>query len=454
MRALVVGGGLAGAAAALELAERGAEVRLLRAAPGATALSWGTLDVAGAAPLPGGLPVRDPLRGEWLAPAARAVLLARRPAHPYGRLLPPEPTESAATALAKEATGALDGWLAPQGLRVMGSPESTLWIADVRGALRAGDFALTGTAEGALDDAAELAWVEMPGLAGWDARPAARAFAAERAALNLPARSHRVVRLELPPALLEPGGSPARLAARLETPDGLEVLRRALAPLGAEGRLLLLPPVLGLGGVARVLAALRESAGCRVGELAGAPPHAVAGLRLDRALAGALAASGVEQRGALVRAVVEQAGRAIGVELQGEEGATERLEAEAVVLATGRFVAGGLVERDGALAEPLLDLPLHDASGQRVDGTPARRLVVRAYTASQPLYEAGVRTDRRLRPLGADGRARLPNLFAAGDLIGGTDPAHDRSGLGVALVTGRAAGAEAFESLAESGARA
>ncbi|RIL05222.1 MAG: glycerol-3-phosphate dehydrogenase subunit GlpB, partial [Proteobacteria bacterium] len=51
MRAVVVGGGLAGAVAALELATRGAEVALVRAAPGATALAWGTLDVAAATPL-------------------------------------------------------------------------------------------------------------------------------------------------------------------------------------------------------------------------------------------------------------------------------------------------------------------------------------------------------------------------------------------------------------------
>ena len=68
--AVVVGGGLAGAAAALVLAERGVVTRLVRSGPGATALSWGSLDVAGASPDPVGLPWRDPGRPRWGVPLA------------------------------------------------------------------------------------------------------------------------------------------------------------------------------------------------------------------------------------------------------------------------------------------------------------------------------------------------------------------------------------------------
>ncbi|HYB13378.1 MAG TPA: FAD-dependent oxidoreductase, partial [Myxococcota bacterium] len=46
MRAVVIGGGLAGAAAALDLASRELEVTLVSAGAGATALSWGSLDIA------------------------------------------------------------------------------------------------------------------------------------------------------------------------------------------------------------------------------------------------------------------------------------------------------------------------------------------------------------------------------------------------------------------------
>jgi glycerol-3-phosphate dehydrogenase subunit B len=119
------------------------------------------------------------------------------------------------------------------------------------------------------------------------------------------------------------------------------------------------------------------------------------------------------------------------------------ISCDALVLATGRFVGGGIAERQGLLVEPLLGLPLYDLGGRRVDGLAARRLVRRDYEGEQPLFGTGVRTDTRMRPLGADGLPRFTNCFAAGDLLGSFDPARDRTGLGVALLSGRRAGAEA-----------
>jgi glycerol-3-phosphate dehydrogenase subunit B len=69
--------------------------------------------------------------------------------------------------------------------------------------------------------------------------------------------------------------------------------------------------------------------------------------------------------------------------------------------------------------------------------------VRRDYEGEQPLFAAGIRTDTRMRPLGENGAPRFANLFAAGDLLGSFDPARDRTGLGVALLSGRRAGEEA-----------
>ena len=92
--------------------------------------------------------------------------------------------------------------------------------------------------------------------------------------------------------------------------------------------------------------------------------------------------------------------------------------------------------------ETLLDLPLYDEAGVRVDGSAASRLVRPSPELSQRLFSTGVRTDARLRPLGADGEPLFENLFAAGDLIGGFDPSTQRTGLGVALLTGLRAASE------------
>lgn len=144
MRAAVVGGGLAGCAAALELAGQGADVTLVRAGPGATALGWGTLDVAAASPLRrGGLPLRDAPGGATLAPARRLERAAlAHAAHPYAVLW----QGGAGDTEMKEAAAALDGWLAPAGLRVTGSLDRTGWLADVHGALQSRFRAESATA--------------------------------------------------------------------------------------------------------------------------------------------------------------------------------------------------------------------------------------------------------------------------------------------------------------------
>ncbi|HEY8492527.1 MAG TPA: FAD-binding protein, partial [Myxococcota bacterium] len=197
MKAVVVGGGLAGCAAALELAGAGAEVTLVRAGPGATALGWGTLDVAAASPLRrGGLPLHDAPGGAPLPPVRRlerAALAAGAPAHalhPYALLA----QTGALDVEAKEAAAALDGWLAPAGLRVRGGLEQTRWLADVHGALRASDLAFSGAGDGDLGDADEVVLVELPGLAGFEPRAALRTLAAELDAVGLGGRTLRLAR--------------------------------------------------------------------------------------------------------------------------------------------------------------------------------------------------------------------------------------------------------------------
>ncbi|MEB2346949.1 MAG: hypothetical protein OZ948_19725, partial [Deltaproteobacteria bacterium] len=439
-------------AAALELAAAGAEVTLVRAGPGATALGWGTLDLAAASPLRrGGLPLRDAPDGPPLAPlrrlerAALAQGSAAAARHPYAILWPardPEPE-------IREAVAALDAWLAPAGLRVTGDPARTRWLADVHGALRAADLAFSGAGEGALEDAPEIVLVELPGLAGYEARAALRTLAAELAAVDGEGRRLQLGRLELPPPLRALAATPARLARALEDPAAQQVLAPALAALGGPERLVLFPPVLGLDGAAQVAAWARAAAGGRVAELVGSPALALAGFRLDRALQAALARAGVERRAARALSIEWRAGRAAALGLAAHDG-EERLAFDALVLASGRFVGGGVADGEGGLREPLLGLPLYDLGGRRVDGIAPRRLVRRDYEGEQPLFSAGVRADARLRPLAADGTP-LANVFAAGDLLGGFDPARERTGLGVALLTGRRAGREACRTHAAPG---
>jgi glycerol-3-phosphate dehydrogenase subunit B len=458
VRVAVIGGGLAGASAALELASRDLEVTLVSAGAGATALSWGSLDVAVPSPEPRGLPLRDVTATRLLSPRERlAACLRTRSRHPYATLFGRSggAAESAATEAVKSAAACLDGWLAGSGLRVEGGLDAARLLANVRGAVRVCDFAFTGPAEGDLQGTAEVEIAAISGLAQHDARPLARTLAAEFAALGLPRPAVRVVPLALPPGFVGDGGSPARVAAQTDTEEGLGVLLAAVAARHrhettvrrAEGerRLLLLPPILGFSGLRSKLARLREVAGCRVAECLGAPPVSPSGLRLVGALGEALSRQGVAVQHARVGALEATGRRLRALRLRRREatsGSEERLETDGILLACGRFLGGGLGEREGGVHEALLDLPLYDEAGARVDGTAPSRLVRASPESPQPLFSSGVRTDSRLRPLAAEGEPLFENLFVAGDLIGGFDPSAERTGLGVALLSGLRAASE------------
>lgn len=370
---LVVGGGIAGASAAIAAARRGRRVALLRAAPGATSL------VAGGwrGPLPVGL-------GE----ALEATELALRPS--------PAPLP--------HPTGAL--------VRADLAPSAQLQAAPVEGAIVCG----------------------IAGLAGFHARTLA-ALWGDAAGVTLASATLRPDS-PAPPA----GWSPAALAAALDRDPGL--LARALTDAVREhgARRAILPAVLGLERGEAVRSALADAAGVPVGEALGVPPS-VPGWRLERAVSVALAAGGVE--------VV--AGRAVGRETDGRriravlarpaggpDGARVRLAAEAVVLATGKYLAGG-IRAKGAFEEPVLGCYVRvEARGLVHEVPDTLALTRRDRRAEHPLLLAGVWTDPDGRPLDRRGEVHYENVRVAGTVRAGVSA--DALGLGDAAAEGWAAG--------------
>jgi glycerol-3-phosphate dehydrogenase subunit B len=196
----------------------------------------------------------------------------------------------------------------------------------------------------------------------------------------------------------------------------------------------LVAPVLGLDPSAHVHDRVQAEVGVPVAEVVSDPPS-VPGLRLDAALLEALATAGVE---VLAGEVGPGGGPGRAVRVGGVE-----VEARSWVLASGRFLGGGLARR-GGLAEPLLGLPVlaseAGAAGLALAGRPPWLLTCRERTAAQPLLAAGVDVDEACRPLDEGGRPVHERLFAAGAVIGGHEHAADGTGLGVAILSGWIAG--------------
>lgn len=416
---LVLGGGLAGATAALAAREAGARVALVRRSPGATALSSGGLS---AARDDGALPA-DPLAGRrgWLDAARR--LAALHPEHPYAVVGGALERFPEALAFAARALG--DLWAPPL--------DRNRWLLTPLGA--AVPCALCQRTQAAGDLLAVDGRIAVVGFAdhlGFDAGLVADGL---RRLGRLGAPHAAEVALDLPAGSAGPLAMAHAQARALEAPGAAEELgERLRAVLPAGTAVALLPPVLGIDPAARVPERIAAAAGVPLAEpLADVP--SVPGLRLDAALLAALSAAGVEVLPGVLPAPlrldepVEVAGRAVS--------------ARSWVLATGRFVGGGVV-RERGLREPLLGLPIQAAeggqSGVHLADRPAATLTHRDRRTDQPLLSAGIQVDARLRPLAEDGAPVHERLFAAGAILGGHEQGVDGTGLGLAVLTGWLAG--------------
>jgi glycerol-3-phosphate dehydrogenase subunit B len=413
---LVVGGGMAGAMAALAARGAGARVILVRRSPGATALSSGAVSVA---PDLGGVP-GEPLSSRR-APldAARRLAAAWRD-HPYA---------VAGVDRLEEALGfaanALAGVLAPP-------LDRRRFLATQYGsAVGAGLCQRSMVAGDLLDVEGVLAVAGFRGHAAFDAPLVASGLARYRARGGPEVRA---LEIDLP-AIVPGAARPHEIARALDAPGGAEALGDALlAALPAGAGAVLLPPVLGLDAAAHAPERIQARVRLPVAEALADVPS-VPGLRLQRAIDARLEASGVAIVPGEIAATPDPDAP---LALAGGE-----VRAPAWVLATGRFVGGGIVRR-GVLAEPALRLPVQAAEGREAGVhlalRPATSLTSRDRRRPQPLLSAGLRVDGALRPLDERGRPVHPRLFAAGAVVGGHEQATDGTGLGVAILTGFLAG--------------
>ena len=355
----VIGGGIAGVAAALAAQQRGARTCLVRGAPGVTALSAG----AWTGPLPPGL-------GTALA-AAGYVL------------------------------DAADGPLFHE-----------------RGHLVHCDFAAASHADARAALPATVCGIR--GLPHFNARMLAQLWGGEEKPL-----AYDEIELPETPAA---GWTPLSLAAHIEkrTDDFLRRLPSA--------ERLILPPILGIEGHARVLAEFERN-GIQVAEALAATPS-LPGWRLQRALDQLLATHGISVVSGRAHAsdVTDHAVTRVHV-------GDQIIQAGRFVLATGKFTAGGIAGQ-GTLRESVFDLPVWiEHLGDVFTEPVALPLTDPVRTEPQPLLEAGVQCNEEQRPVNRSGDVVLTNVFVAGSIRAGRQAAH--AGLGHCAQDGWTAGSRA-----------
>jgi glycerol-3-phosphate dehydrogenase subunit B len=420
---LVIGSGMAGAMAALSAKALGASVGVASRSYGATALSTGGLDIAFN-------PALSPALQEPRTLAEHVMdLIAHRPQHPYNIM-----------GLEMSLRGLRHGYehlrealclsgLAPKPLSLedenQGLPSSLGTIIPAGAVLsphRGIDF----------NQPVAGRWgvLEFLGEPFFDAGRVAQGLAVDAQALTGVTPELVPVRIGFAERM-----GPFGLAAVLDAPEGVDRLAATL-----KGKLdgfcgLLVPPVLGLDAASRSRQRLADQLAVPVIESLAHMPS-VPGLRLQRALHAALESRGIESFGEIT--ATRQNGTDLSAVVTRD---SSRIAAGAFVLATGRYIAGGVVWDERRCREALFNLPVVSALGP-IEAESPHSVVRDTPVESHPLLTAGVAIDGDLRPR-KEGRVAFANLFAAGMVIGGFASRYALCADGVAIATGYEAGAAA-----------
>ena len=120
---------------------------------------------------------------------------------------------------------------------------------------------------------------------------------------------------------------------------------------------------------------------------------------------------------------------------------TQVYEADRFVLATGRFMGGGLCADEETMREPLLGLPLSAS-------LPREHWFERSFLEGREhaIHGVGVVTDVDLRPLDGAGRPYAANLWIAGTLLAHQRWIDEKSREGIEIATGYRAARKALAS--------
>lgn len=405
----IVGAGIAGLSAALFAANRSIDTTLA-GETGEILFASGLLDLLSVHPIGEGKTWDDP----W---AALDALRRDLPDHPLARVSSPD---------ILAAFDALTTFLADQRLPYRRRSNRNVETPTAMGAVKR-TYCVPETVWAgvrALEEKQTSLIVDFDGLRGFSARQIASALESRWPGL-------RTARLPFP------GGEgmqyAEQLAMALEAEPNREALACDIRACLGTARSVGLPAVLGLYRTQAVFKDLQDRIGVPLFEIPILPPS-VAGLRLQNAFHRGLVEKGVRLLPRhRVDAVRFERTSDFVLDIAAPDGG-QTIHAGAVILATGRFLGGGLRGGRNGIREPLLDLPVAQpgdrAAWHRKDFLDPR---------GHPVNEAGLAVDDRFRPLDRNGGPVHERLFAAGSILAGQNWIRSKSGAGLSAATAYAA---------------
>jgi glycerol-3-phosphate dehydrogenase subunit B len=221
------------------------------------------------------------------------------------------------------------------------------------------------------------------------------------------------------------------MAQAMEAEQIQDKLVAAIKPLIKNEQFLGMPAILGINRSQDILNRLEAGLGVKIFEIP-TSPISVPGIRLKETFRKMLAQSSItrlpDQR---VLSADHTPDQGFVLETGTPSGQhTTRIQATTCILATGRFLAKGLVADRKGVTEPLFNLPV-DQPSDRKNWHGTTYFDPRGHGINQ----AGVATDENFRPLGRDKTPVHGNLYAAGSILAGQDWMKTRSGTGISIAT-------------------
>ncbi|MBX0323230.1 glycerol-3-phosphate dehydrogenase subunit GlpB [Halomicroarcula sp. F13] len=411
---LVVGGGLAGLSSALAAARDGADVRLVSYKQSTLRQASGLVDLLGYTP-DGEGPLTDPYAAMPDLPAS----------HPY---------RTVGVETVREAMAMFDEVSGYEG----GHTDTNALLPTHGGTIKPTARYPRGAAAGLASDDRDTLFVGIESMTDFDAPHVADhldaagvPFDVRGETIRFPGDLRADAKVTRYAKLLDTNGE---VAVRGRKVPAREALAQRVNPLVEDAERVGFPAILGDDNPGAIRDALGDQMGVDVFEVPMGPPS-LPGLRLEDKLFEALDESGASFETGNPIVDFDGEGHVERVFME-KNGARIPLSADQYVLATGGLVGKGVEsDRDG-VSEPVFDCHVPH-SDDRYDWFDTDVF------GDHPFAGFGVETDDDLRPLSADGDVEFDNLRAAGSVLGGYDFAAEKSGSGVSIATGYAAGTSA-----------
>lgn len=195
-----------------------------------------------------------------------------------------------------------------------------------------------------------------------------------------------------------------------------------------EGGLVGFPAVLGLTNPMEVKRDLEEIVGAEIFEIPTLPPS-IPGYRIFNRFKGWLISKGATLILGNPVSKVSLKGKTCSAIHVSTPPLYTSYEADRFILATGRFVGGGLLADKDKIREPLF--------GFEVEQPPSREeWYGRSFFSDHPIHSSGIMTDSQFRPVDRRGTLLLENVWIAGTILAHHNSIVEKSREGIEIATG------------------